>query len=101
MTRNQWDINTAAIAKVLATNDITKRSQLLPPHYDADADFVNVYDLGEVLGPQLRKMVDEYGPIEWKAALPDVEYDGPYEVLTTPGGVQVTIVDSGEKPIGE
>lgn len=101
MARNQWKINEGAIADVLAKNGITKRSQLLPPHYDADSRFENMNGIEDVLGHQLRKMLDEYGPIEWKAALPDVEYDGNYSVMTTPGGVTVTIVDSGEQPIGE
>ena len=101
MPRNQWQINNGRIERALLSNGITKRSQLLPPHYDKDADFVNVYDLGEVLGPQLRRELDDHGPIEWKAAFPNIEYDTPYGEVKGKDGTVYTIVDSGEKPIGE
>lgn len=97
----QWERNTHAIGRVLYDQGIVKRSQLLPPHFDKHTNFVDIYNLGPILGPQLRRMLDEYGPFEWEAAFPGVTYDSPYHVMETPGGQRVAIVDSGETPVGD
>lgn len=73
--RRRWIANGRRIGTVLRKRGIQTRAQLLATRFDTFVSYRDIPGIGEVLGRQLRIMVNLYTRMEWEW-ITDLPWEG-------------------------